>query len=78
MERRPEQHGGVSVRQDKTIAIWPDWILRIETENPVPDGINQGCESHGSSGMSGLGLLHGVNRKRADAVNAQLIEFSGA
>src|SRR3989442_6750392 len=62
MERGPEQHRGVTVRQHKAIAIGPDRILRIETEYAVPDGIDEWGKRHRRTRMSGFRLLNGINR----------------
>ena len=41
MEHGPEQHRGVTVRQDEPVAIRPDRVLRIEAHDAIPDRINQ-------------------------------------
>src|SRR5882724_1588266 len=67
----------MAVRQDKAIAIGPDWILRIEAEDAVPDCVYERGEGHGRAGVSGLGLLYGIYRERTNGVDAQLIELRG-
>src|SRR5439155_16835440 len=52
----PEQHRGMAVRQDKAIAVGPDWIFRIETEYAVPDGIDKRCKCHRRARPSGFRL----------------------
>src|SRR6516162_2630431 len=78
MKSGPEQHRGMSVRQHETISIRPDRILWIEFEHTIPDGIDKWRERHGRAGMPGLRLLHGIDGKRANGVDRQLIEFCGA
>src|SRR5882672_1137465 len=65
----------MAVREDEAITIGPDRILRIEAQDAIPDRIDQRRESHRRDGVSGYGLLHRVDRKRANGVDAQLIEF---
>src|SRR5262249_60651865 len=65
----------MAVREDEAIAIGPDRILRIEAQDAIPDRIDQWRERHRRAGGSGFGLLHRVDRKRANGVDAQLIEF---
>src|SRR5215472_3954035 len=78
MERRPEQHGGMAVRKHEAIAIGPDRVLRIKFERTIPYRIDQRRERHWRSGVSGVGLLHGIDGEGANRVDAQLIEFCGA
>src|SRR4029077_11157171 len=40
MKDRPEQHGGMTVRQHKPVAVGPDRVLRIETHDAIPSRIN--------------------------------------
>src|SRR5215475_5326863 len=78
MERRPEQHGGMAVRKHEAIAIGPDRVPRIKFEHTIPYRIDKRRERHWRSGVSGVGLLHGIDGERANRVDAQLIEFCGA
>src|SRR5512145_2438399 len=65
----------MAVREDEAITIGPDRILRIEAQDAIPDRIDQRRERHRRAGVSGFGLLHRIDRKRANGVDAQLIEF---
>jgi hypothetical protein len=65
----------MAVREDEAITIGPDRILRIEAQDAIPDRIDQWRERHRRAGLSGFGLLHRIDRKRANGVDAQLIEF---
>src|SRR5262245_124267 len=75
MERRPEQHRRVAVREHEAISIWPDRIVRVETEDKVPDCIYQRRDRHRRAWVPGFRLLNRVDRKRADGVDAQLIKL---
>ena len=75
VEHGPEQHRGVTVREHEPIAVGPDRVLRIEAHDAVPDRVDQRRERHRRAGVSGLGLLDRVHRKRANGIDTQLIEF---
>src|SRR5216683_6329097 len=75
IQHRVQQHGRMPVRQDEAVAIGPDWIGGIVTQELLPQTINHRGQSHGSAGMSGVGLLHRVNRQSADGVDAQGVEL---
>src|SRR5262245_15423111 len=75
MEHRPEQHRSMAVGEDEAITIGPDRILRVEPQDAIPDRIDQRRQCHRRAGMSRPGLLHCVDRKRANGVNAQLIKI---
>src|SRR5262245_40257924 len=49
-------------------------MLRIETKELLPQAIDDGSKSHRRSRMAGISLLHGIHRKSADSVDAQLID----
>src|SRR5215472_1387726 len=65
----------MAIREDEAITIGPDRILRIEAQDAIPDRIDQWRERHRRAGVPGFGLLHRVDRKRTNGVDAQLIEF---
>src|SRR5262245_23335949 len=75
MKRRPEEPRSMAVPEYQSITIGPDRILRIEAQDAIPDCVDQRRERHRRAGVPGFGLLHCVDRKRADGVDAQLIEF---
>src|SRR5262245_15820383 len=65
----------MAVREHEPIAVGPDWVLRIEAHDPVPDRIDQWRERHGCTRVSGLGLLHRVYREGANSIDSQLNSF---
>ena len=75
MQHRPEQHRGMAVGEHEAVAVRPDRVLRIEAHDPVPERIDQRRQRHGRAGMARVGLLHGIDRQRADGVDGQLIEL---
>src|SRR5579864_7512676 len=68
-----KKHGGVAGGENETITIGPEGIGGIVAEKILPERINHGSQTHGSAGMPGVGLLHGVDGKRADSVDAELV-----
>ena len=61
MQHGVEQHRRMSVGQDETVTVRPDRIFRIITQETLPQRVNHWRQSHRRSGMSGVGLLHGVH-----------------
>jgi hypothetical protein len=74
MEHRVQQHRGMAIGQHEAITIGPIRIVGIEAEKPLPQRVDQWCQRHWGAGVSGIGLLHGINRKRANGDDAKLIE----
>ena len=68
IEQAVQQHRGMAVRQHEAVAVEPMRIGRIELhEIPEQHGRDVG-HAHRRAGMAALGLLHGIHRKKADAV----------
>ncbi len=70
VQHGPEQHGGMTIRKHEPVAIRPDGVLRIEAHDAVPDGVHQRGEPHRRTGMPGFRLLHRVNRKSTNRIDA--------
>src|SRR5262249_12548717 len=68
MERRPEQHRSMSIREYEAITVGPDRIFRIESQHAIPDRIHQRRQGHWRTGMSRLSLLHRVDREGTNGV----------
>jgi len=68
-----EKHGGVTGRENETVAIRPGGIGRIVIKKIVPEGVDDGGETHGRAGMAGIGLLNSVDGKSADGIDTKLI-----
>src|ERR1700733_6013397 len=77
MERRPEQHGRMAVRQYETIAIGPDRILRIETEDAISDRIDKRRQGQRSARVACLCLRDRSEEVCANGIDTQLIELCG-
>lgn len=72
MKNGPEEHGGVTVGQDKPVAVGPDWILGIELHDAIPERVDERRQSHRRAGMSRFGLLDGVDGKRPNCIDGEL------
>jgi hypothetical protein len=68
----------VAVGQHEAVAIGPDRVLRIEAQDLVPDRVDQRRQRHRRAGMTGLRLLDGLDRERADRIDRELIELLAA
>ena len=71
MQHRPQQHRRVAVGQHEAVAVGPDRIGGIEAHHAVPQHVRQRRQRHRRAGVAGVGRLHGVDRQRADRVDAQ-------
>ena len=74
VERRVQQHAGVSRRQDEAVASEPVGVRGIVAEMPLPQHVRDRRKGHRGPGVAGIGLLHRVHREGADGVDAELIE----
>ena len=77
VQHRPQQHGGVAVREHEAVAIRPDRIAGIESEDAVPERVHERRERHRCAGMAGVGRLHRIHRQGADGVDRKLVERRG-
>ena len=75
IEYGPQQHRSVAVGQHEAVAIGPDWVLRIEAQDLVPNRVDQRRQRHRRAGMTGVRLLDGVDRQRADRIDRELVEL---
>ena len=78
MEQRVEQHGAVSCGENEAVAIEPVRIRWIVAQKPVPKHVRHGGRAQRQSGMPGMRLLDRVDRKEADGVDTELVQFSAA
>ncbi len=73
IEQRIQEHRRVPGAQNKAIAIGPCRVLGIESEVFGPERIRRGRRAERHPGMSGVCLLHGIDRKKADRVDTPLV-----
>ena len=69
-----EQSAPMAGRQNESVAVRPAWIARVELQRSVPERVGHGCRPHGQPRMAGVGLLHHVDREKAERVDAQFIQ----
>src|SRR5262245_64338600 len=62
VEHRPQQHRGMTVGEHEPIAVRPNWILRIETHDAVPQRVYERRQRHWGARMPGFRLLDRVMR----------------
>src|SRR6202162_1420656 len=62
-------------REHEAVSIWPDRIGRIEAQKLLPQTVNDRSHSHRCSWMRGGRPRHGIQGKRADGIDAQLIDL---
>src|SRR6266550_3060551 len=60
--------------QHKAVAVRPDRVLRIETEELLPQRVDDRSHSHRRTRMPRLRLLHSVNAQGADGVDAEVVD----
>src|SRR5262249_21587885 len=75
VEHRPQQHRGMTVGEHEPIAVRPNWILRIETHDAVPQRVYERRQRHWGARMPGFRLLDRVHRQRANAIDRQLVQL---
>ena len=56
----------MAVAQDKTVAIEPVGVGWVVLQVIAPQGYGHVCHAHGRAGVTRVGLLHCVDRKRTD------------
>src|SRR6185369_3283860 len=61
--------------EHEAVAVRPDGILRIEAQEALPKAVDGRRHPHGRAGVTGVGLLNGVDGQGSNRVYAQLIEF---
>ena len=59
--------------KNEAVTIEPTRICRVVFKEEVPENIGHGSRAHRHSRMAAVGLLHGVNREKADGVDAEVI-----
>ena len=74
VQQRVEQRRGVADREHEAVAAGPDRVVGIEAQEVLPERVGDGRHRHRRAGMSGVGGLHGVHRKRADGGDGELVQ----
>ena len=66
------QHRTVTVRENEAVAADPLRVDGVVAEMAAPKRRSDVGHAHGHPGVTGLGLLHGIHRKRTDGVGHRL------
>ena len=74
VQQAVEQHGAVAGGENEAIAVEPRRVLGIVLQKLIPESKSRGGKAHRHARMPGVGVLHGVGRKNANGVNAQLFD----
>ena len=74
MQQRIKQHRTVTGRQQKAIAIFPLWILRIVSHESASTAHRPSAPRPAANPDGPIRLLYRIERKRANCVDAKLIE----
>ena len=74
VQKRVEQHRGVTVRQDEAVAVRPVRIVGVIVQELTPERICHRRQRHRRSWVAGVGLLHRVHGKCADGVDSDLVD----
>ena len=75
MEERIEQHRSVAVRDDETVTVWPERILRIEFQVAREQRGRDLRHAERNPLMTLAGVQDRVDGKKADRVSLTFAEF---
>ncbi len=75
VEHRIEQHRAMPGRQHEAVASVPVRIFRVMADEACEEQIGRRRHPHRHAGVTGVGLLHCVDREYANRVDAKLIEI---
>ena len=76
VQQRVEQHAAVARGEHEAVAVGPGRVGGVEAQVPREEDVRHRRRAHRHAGMTGLGLLHGVDGEEADGVDAALLERS--
>ncbi len=74
VQHRIEQGRGVAGGQHETVAVRPDRILGIETQEFLPQRVDHRRHRHRRSRVPGFGLLNRVDAQGADGVDTDFVD----
>jgi hypothetical protein len=69
------EHATVAVGKNETIPVQPVGILGVEVHELVEEDVGHRGHAHRGTGVTGIGLEGGIDRKNTDRVDSQLIQF---
>ena len=59
--------------QNEAVTVEPTGVCLVVVKEAAPENVGHGSGTHRHSRMTAVGLLHGINREKADRVNAEVI-----
>ena len=74
VEQGVEQHRAVPARENEAVPIGPEGIARVVLEEVVPQHVRHRRRPQRHSRMTGVRLLDGVDRERANGVDRERFE----
>src|SRR6266446_5718585 len=74
VQRRVQQHRSMASGQHKTIAVRPHRVRRVIPQIFLPKFVHHRSQAHRRTRVSGICLLHSINRKRSNCIDAQLVD----
>ena len=75
VQQAVKQHRTVTRGQHKAVPIGPGGLGRIVLQKARPEHIRHRRGPHGHPRMAGVGFLDAINGKKADGVDAKLVEL---
>src|SRR5260370_3702905 len=72
----PASGASQGCQSDETVTIGPYRVIRVEGQEPIPDGVGDWRERHRCPGVAGVRLLHGIHCQRSHGVYTQLVKLS--
>ena len=64
--------------EHKAVAVGPGRLGRVVLQEARPKDVGHGRRAHGHARMARIGLLHAINGKKANGIDAELIELRGS
>ena len=74
VEQAVQQHAAVPGGEHESVAVGPRRVARVVLQVPLPEDVRHRRRAERKARMSGVRLLHGVDRERANRVHAELID----
>ena len=77
LRAKHDEQRSMTGAQEKPIAVEPLRVLRIVSEKLCPEYVRRGRHAERQTGVTRIRLLHGVERKRPNCVDAELVDVCG-
>ena len=77
VQQAVQQHAAVAGGEREPVAVGPLRVARVVAQEARPQHVGHRRRAERQPGMAAVGLLHGVDRQRADRVDRELIQGRG-